>query len=200
MNNSALLLGAGSLIATSAALYFFNRKSGGEVETAATPAAASNTNQPNYPLNPTANIFNSISDGVMNLIGEPRGIRNNNPGNLVITNIAWKGKVTKAMNTDKVYEQFIEPLWGIRAMFMDVRGDIEKDGLNTIRKLITEYAPKFENNTAAYISFVSNKLGIGPDTKIQPSQYLNLLKAIIQQENGKQPYGDDLIIKAMYTP
>lgn len=140
---------------------------------------------------------NLVSDVTRAL--EPRGIRNNNPGNLVLTTIAWKGKVPNAQNTDKKFEQFTSPLWGIRAMFIDVRGDIEKDGLNTIRKLITEYAPKFENNTAAYIQSVVNQVGVGPDTKLNPSNYLGLLKAIIKHENGKQPYSDALIIEAMNT-
>jgi hypothetical protein len=142
-----------------------------------------------------------FDDMVMNVtkVLEPRGIRNNNPGNLVLTTIAWKGKVPNAQNTDKHFEQFTAPLWGIRAMFMDVRGDIEKDGLNTLRKLIAVYAPAHENNTQAYIDFVSKKLGIGADSKIMPSHYFELLKAIIQIENGKQPYTDALIIEAMNT-
>ncbi len=76
----------------------------------------------------------------------PRGIRNNNPGNLVITRIPWKGKVPVKQNTDGVFEQFRDYagvkgiVWGIRAMMMDLRGDIVKDGTNTIRKLLTEYS------------------------------------------------------------
>lgn len=201
MNRGALILGAGSLLATSAAIYFFNRKSSAPEMSSNTnvPPQPSTTNQPNYPLSMSGNIFDTLSNGVMNLINEPRGIRNNNPGNLVLTSIAWKGKVFNAMNTDKVYEQFTEPKWGIRAMFMDVRGDIEKDGKNTIRKLITEYAPPKGNNTAAYIAFVSKRLGISADSRIQPSHYLELLKAIIQQENGKNPYTDSQILEGMNT-
>jgi hypothetical protein len=147
----------------------------------------------------TGNSF--FDDMVMNVtkVIEPRGIKNNNPGNLVLTTIAWKGKVPNAQNTDGKFEQFTQPLWGLRAMFMDVRGDIEKDGMNTVRKLITEYAPKHENNTAAYIDFVSKKIGLGADTKIMPTNYFGLLKAIIQMENGKQPYSDALILEAMNT-
>ncbi len=150
------------------------------------------------PATTTSGFFDNMVSSVTSIL-EPRGIRNHNPGNLVLTTIAWKGKVPNAQNTDGKFEQFTSPLWGIRAMFMDVRGDIEKDGLNTIRKLITSYAPAFENNTAAYIQSVVNQIGIGPDTKILPSNYPNLLKAIIKHENGKQPYSDALIIEAMNT-
>lgn len=154
----------------------------------------------NIPSNvDTGSIF--FDEVVMNVTKsfEPRGIRNHNPGNLVITTIAWKGKVPVAQNTDKHFEQFTSALFGIRAMFMDVRGDIEKDGLNTVRKLISVYAPASENNTQAYIDFIAKQLGINPDAKITSDKYFPLLKAIIQMENGKQPYTDELIIQAMNT-
>lgn len=155
-----------------------------------------------FNTNPTVDTGSIFFDElVMNVTKsfEPRGIRNNNPGNLVITSIAWKGKVPVAQNTDKHFEQFTSPLFGIRAMFMDVRGDVEKDGLNTVRKLISVYAPAFENNTQSYIDFIAKQLGISPDAKITSDKYLPLMKAIIQMENGKQPYTDELIIQAMNT-
>jgi hypothetical protein len=82
-------------------------------------------------------------------------------------------------------------------MFMDLRGDIVKDGLNTPRKLITSYAPPHENNTAAYIAAVSKALKIGPDSPITPAHYPALLEAVIQQENGIQPYPANDIAKAI---
>lgn len=126
-----------------------------------------------------------------------RGIRNNNPGNLVKTKDAWKGKVPHANNTDGRFEQFISPEYGIRAMFIDIKGDINKRKQNTIRKLITSYAPKFENNTAAYIAVVSKAIGKGADTVLTANDYFPLIKAIIQHENGVQPYSDEVIQKGM---
>ncbi len=164
----------------------------------AAPQMATGSPVPAEPATTTSGFFDNMVSSVTSIL-EPRGIRNNNPGNLVIANNAWKGKVPVSQNTDGKFEQFTQPLWGIRAMYIDVRGDIEKDGLNTIRKLITEYAPAFENNTAAYIQSVVNQVGIGQDTRILPAHYLNLLKAIIKHENGKQPYSDALIIEAMNT-
>ena len=119
---------------------------------------------------------------------EPRGIRNKNPGNLVITDIPWVGKVPVDENTDGTFEQFYQAEYGIRALYRDVSGDVERDGLNTPRKLITEYAPPHENNTEAYIQFVSNRLNISPDSVILPFQYPSLVAAIIEIENGKNPY------------
>jgi hypothetical protein len=143
-------------------------------------------------------IENFVSDSMSEIgLGEKRGIRNNNPGNLVITSIPWKGKVPVAKNTDGKFEQFTKSVDGIRAMFIDLRGDIEKDGLNTIRKLINEYAPKFENNTAAYVQSVASQVGIGADTRVLPANYFSLVKAIIKHENGKQPYPDSVIMSGI---
>jgi hypothetical protein len=116
----------------------------------------------------------------------PRGIRNNNPGNLVITRIPWKGKVPRAKNTDGKFEQFVAMEYGLRAMMMDVRGDIVKDGKNTIRTLITEYAPKWENNTLAYINVVAKKVNLKPDQiiPVDKNTMTRLIEAIITHENG----------------
>ncbi|WP_310560619.1 hypothetical protein [Flavobacterium sp.] len=130
-----------------------------------------------------------------------RGIRNNNPGNLVSTNIAWQGKIPLSKNTDGKFEQFVSMELGIRAMFKDLINDINK-GKNTVRKLINEYAPPSENNTSQYIKDVCKSIGVTPDQKISfvNSKFLLMLgKAIIKKENGKDAskVSDSQIIKAM---
>jgi hypothetical protein len=115
----------------------------------------------------------------------PRGLRNNNPGNLEATAIPWRGK--KTPNTDGRFEQFIELRYGIRALMRDIINDIEQDKLDTITKLITAYAPPSENNTQAYINAVSNATGIGANEKLYPrntSTLVGLVKAIVSHENG----------------
>ena len=116
-----------------------------------------------------------------------RGIRNNNPGNLVKTSDAWVGKIPHSQNTDGRFEQFTAVKYGIRAMLRDVVNDILK-GKNTVRKLISEYAPPFENNTGSYVDSVAKKLGVNPDAKItfiNANFMLLVAKAIIEKENGK---------------
>lgn len=116
-----------------------------------------------------------------------RGIRNNNPGNLVSTNIAWQGKIPLSKNTDGKFEQFTSMEYGIRAMFKDLVNDINK-GKNTVRKLINEYAPPSENNTGQYIKDVASSIGVTADQKITSinEKFLLMLgKAIIKKENGK---------------
>jgi hypothetical protein len=113
-----------------------------------------------------------------------RGIRNNNPGNLVLTNISWQGKIPNTQNTDKHFEQFTEVKYGIRAMLRDLTNDIDK-GKNTVRKLITEYAPPSENDTQKYIEVISKAVGLDPDQTIKivdAKFYLVIARAIIKHE------------------
>lgn len=123
--------------------------------------------------------------GQKNLV---RGLRNNNPGNLVITSIAWHGKIPNSQNTDGKFEQFTSLEYGIRAMLKDLINDINK-GKNTLTKLINEYAPAFENNTNAYINSVAKTLGISATgiIKVIDRPLLKLLaRAIMKVELGAQ--------------
>jgi hypothetical protein len=115
----------------------------------------------------------------------PRGIRNNNPGNLIISRIPWKGKVPVKENSDKKFEQFYKMVFGIRAMIMDIKNDIVKKELDTIQKLISVYAPPNENDTISYIKSVSEQTGINKDdTIIVERDIFPLVKAISFHENG----------------
>jgi hypothetical protein len=115
-----------------------------------------------------------------------RGLRNNNPGNLIRTKDAWKGKIPFEQSKDTKFEQFTALKFGIRAMFRDLINDIKK-GKNTVRLLIKEYAPPTENNTQAYIESVCKTLGVTADQKITSinNAFLKLLaRAILKVELG----------------
>ncbi|SNS02590.1 hypothetical protein [Flavobacterium sp. ov086] len=115
-----------------------------------------------------------------------RGLRNNNPGNLIRTPDAWQGKIPFPQSKDEKFEQFTALKWGLRAMLKDLIHDINK-GKNTVTKLINEYAPKSENNTAAYILSVCKTIGVKPDEKISAinNEFLILLvRAILKVELG----------------
>lgn len=123
----------------------------------------------------------------------PRGIRNNNPMNLVKTPIPWKGKVPHTKNTDSRFEQFVSAEWGIRAGWRDVTGDIERKGLYNLYLLLNEFAPSTENNTSAYVDAVSNAIGVSPLEPIPSAKYPELIAAIIKHENGINPYSLEFI-------
>ncbi|MFQ3578567.1 MAG: hypothetical protein SNJ71_00320 [Bacteroidales bacterium] len=133
----------------------------------------------------------------INYIGEngylpsyyPRGIRNNNPGNLKINDtIQWIGKLPRHENTDKTFEQFYTYDYGVRAMAIDLKTKINKHG--TIAKIIQFYAPPTENNTEAYIASVERKTGINRNTYLIPNAKTlkSLVMAVIEHENGGKFY------------
>ena len=123
-----------------------------------------------------------------NFINNPsvhRGIRNNNPGNLIRSSANWQGKIPFDQSQDNHFEQFVEMKYGVRAMMKDIINDVNK-GTNTVKKLISEYAPSFENNTDAYINTVTSLIGLGLNELIDLSEetIVGLCKAIITVENG----------------
>lgn len=118
----------------------------------------------------------------------PRGFRNNNPGNLQKTAIAWQGKIPLEKNTDSRFEQFESMEYGVRALVMDLYNDITKKGLNTPVELMNEYAPPFENNTSSYTNKVANSIGIRPTDpiNIDGDKMRKIVDTIIQVENGQK--------------
>jgi len=117
-----------------------------------------------------------------------RGYRNNNPGNIRLTykdgkKYYWKGEID---GTDTAFKTFKNMAYGYRAIFALLKEYIGK-GYNTIEKIIGRYAPSSENNTNAYVSTVTKKVGITKDTKIGTSDLVTLTKlvsAISFVENG----------------
>lgn len=117
----------------------------------------------------------------------PRGIRNNNPGNLRRTGIQWQGKVPFSSSTDSAFEQFYLYKFGIRAMLKDLLNDYRVDGRRTITALINAYAPTSENNTALYIQNVADWTGINPNATLSDNYatWKKLVLAMARKENGK---------------
>lgn len=119
----------------------------------------------------------------------PRGIRNNNPGNIRIGN-KWQGLVTKYEQTDKEFDQFTDPTWGIRALAALLVNYQDKYGLRTVRQVINRWAPPVENNTTAYTNQVAKAIGVKPDDPLDLHRFETLrpmVEAIIRHENGPGP-------------
>lgn len=118
----------------------------------------------------------------------PRGLRNKNPLNIKKSENRWKGKVTPS--TDKVFEQFEHPLWGIRAAFIIVRTYLSsKYRCKTVADVISRFAPSSENNTAAYVRAVCQRSGISPTELLHfndKDQMCRLLYAMAWHENGQE--------------
>ena len=60
---------------------------------------------------------------------------------------------------------FSSPVWGFRAVFRNYITKADR-GVNTITKLISEWAPTTENDTAVYIATVAKASGYGADEPI----------------------------------
>ena len=143
-----------------------------------------------------------INEGVEYMVKLTRGERNNNPGNIVKSDIFWRGEIA---GDDKRFESFASPDEGIRALAVILQNYQKKYGLNTVRGIINRYAPptvngKFENDTGAYINAVSGALGVSPDAALNlanPAVLLPLVTAIIKHENGRVLYDQALIASAV---
>lgn len=120
-----------------------------------------------------------------------RGIRNNNPGNIRHTGVVWLGQAD--LQDDPDFVVFKSAEYGIRAIVRIVRS-YERLGINTVRGVISRWAPQQENDTSAYIQAVCSTCSVTPDQILNLDTILSLLlKAIIRQENGVQPYADLVI-------
>lgn len=116
----------------------------------------------------------------------PRGIRNNNPGNIRRGADRWQGM--RAQQTDPEFIQFEAPEWGIRAMAIILRNYRDRHGLRTLGAMMHRWAPPNENDTAAYIESVAKRSGIAPQQVVRDQDWPRIIAAMIHHENGRQPY------------
>lgn len=121
----------------------------------------------------------------------PRGIRNNNPGNIDRAGTSWKG-MAPDQSSDSRFIVFSAPEWGIRAMARILRTYMGR-GQNTIAKIISTWAPPSENNTTAYIEAVSKEVGLPANALVTDAYIPAIIAAIIRHENGQQPYSPETV-------
>ena len=124
---------------------------------------------------------------------EPRGIRNNNPGNIRVTKDKWMG--LRAVQADKEFFQFITPKWGYRALIRTLQNYRKRHGCETIGDFIRRWAPPSENNTLSYIRFVCEKMGVPPAyvPNVEDKVTMCLFAyAISYYENGVVPVMEDI--------
>lgn len=113
----------------------------------------------------------------------PRGIRNNNPLNIVHSKAAWQGRA--ATQTDPTFVQFATMRYGIRAALMQLRTYITKHNCNTIADIIARWCP--DDTAKAYALAVSQRTGIALLTPIEAGDrqtIIRLAKAMAEVETG----------------
>lgn len=129
----------------------------------------------------------------------PRGIRNNNPGNIDRTAEKWQG-MADDQSSDSRFIVFVSPEWGIRAMAKILRNYGKKYGINSVGGIINRWAPPVENDTGSYVRQVAEALGVDKHERINledPAILVSLIKSIIKHENGIQPYDDSQIAEGV---
>ena len=123
-----------------------------------------------------------------------RGLRNNNPGNIRINGDLFQGEVRPSK--DKSFKQFETMAYGYRAMFVILRNYIRNYKLDTIRKMISRWAPTNENHTENYIKAVSGYAGIPADDPINPydrDPMIRIVAGMSKVENGVEADMPDVI-------
>ena len=107
----------------------------------------------------------------------PRGLRNNNPGNIRINGDLFQGEVRPSK--DKSFKQFTTMAYGYRAMFKILSNYFKNYKLDTIRKMITRWAPPEDNNhTEAYIKAVSDYAGIPAEEPIKVNEREQMIRIL----------------------
>lgn len=130
----------------------------------------------------------------------PRGIRNDNPGNIRFSvHQRWAGQVGC---DDAGFCTFRSPDFGLRALRILLINYHVHDGCEKVKDYIARFAPPSENNTDEYLISVCARLGKSPETYLLiPDDLPSLMKAIITQENGVCPYTlKDMLTSQNYYP
>ena len=122
-----------------------------------------------------------------------RCVRNCNPLNIRRGAARWQGMSER--EDDKEFEQFKSMAYGWRAAFILLgRTCYEKYHLDTIRKMISRWAPECENNTRAYILYVAKRVGCNecdplPPPKMAPAVWKKIAWAMFEVESGRKHVG-----------
>ena len=116
---------------------------------------------------------------------KPRGIRNNNPGNIRRSKDKWQG--LRAEQTDPEFFQFVSPAYGYRALIRTLQNYRRLRGCVTLKDFIIRWAPPVENDTAAYLRAVCQDMQV-PDSWVPDvddrGTMCGLAAAISRHENG----------------
>ena len=123
----------------------------------------------------------------------PRGLRNNNPGNIRRNSDVFQGEKT---SSDREFKQFKSMTYGYRAIFKILSNYYRNYKLDTIRKMIGRWAPENENDTEAYIKAVADYSGIPADDPIDINdreQMIRIVAGMSKVENGREGDMSDVI-------
>ena len=116
---------------------------------------------------------------------KPRGLRNNNPGNIRKGGVPYQGEIVPSK--DESFRQFTTMAYGYRAMFVVLHTYQRKYGINTIADMVARYAPSTENHTETYIEAVAEWSGVPATSHITTTNgdvMMPIVAAMSKVENG----------------
>ena len=114
---------------------------------------------------------------------QPRGIRNNNPGN--IEDGPFARSLPGYAGSDGRFAIFNDPQAGTQAKTR-LLGSYLNRGFDTPGEIINRWAPPSDNNpTDRYAQYVAGRVGVGVNDPVGPDQIPLLAQAIGEFENGQ---------------
>ena len=134
----------------------------------------------------------------------PRGIRNNNPLNIMYSRRNnWLGQLGYNPVIEDRFCRFEHMRWGFRAAFVLIKRYMRAQSLDTPRRIIAKWAPSCENDTKAYLWNVCLYSGLSADQKLSFDDQVDMLllvSAMCRVENGNKynPQQNSQLWKAMY--
>lgn len=112
----------------------------------------------------------------------PRGIRNNNPANIVRAGYRWLGMCE--VQSDDRFCQFTDIKFGVRAFFILARFYRKKYHIRSVYGFINRFAPSCENNVASYVDYIMSNNHFPHGFLRDDLDYSILLYWIIRYENN----------------
>lgn len=125
-----------------------------------------------------------------------RGLRNNNPLNIRRSADKWLG--LQPTQTDAEFFQFVDPVYGFRAGARILRNYRDRHGLDTIEKIIARWSPPSENKTREITERIAARMRLSPTAPFALEPRLpELMSLMTLEENGRQPYPAELIVRGV---
>lgn len=112
----------------------------------------------------------------------PRGLRNNNPGN--IEDGAFARSMPGYQGSDGRFARFASLEDGSNAMSA-LLGSYVRRGFDTPTEIINRWAPPGENDSSAYVARVAQLAGLDPRAPVPPDAIPRLAEAMAYVENGR---------------
>lgn len=116
-----------------------------------------------------------------------RAERNHNPGNIRRCGVRYRGE--RRPSCDPAFKEFESDEWGYRAMFVLFESYRRRYSIDTLRAIVTRWAPPLENDTEEYVRFVAERAGIDADATLPPRdvRLRAIAEAMSRFERGHEP-------------